>query len=72
MKITEKEFEAIESALYAAAEEGMLLAGASGAFDKMRQIYKRYRWFIDSLEGFDPSELMREYQEEFGEDGEKK
>ena len=67
MIITEKEFEAIESALYAAAEEGMLLAGASGAFDKMRQIYKRYRWFIDSLEGFDPSELMREYQEEFGE-----
>ena len=72
MKITEKEFEAIESALYAAAEEGMLLAGVSGAFDKMRQIYKRYRWFIDSLEGFDPSELMREYQEEFGEDGEEK
>ena len=72
MIITEKEFEAIESALYAAAEEGMLLAGASGAFDKMRQIYKRYRWFIDSLEGFDPSELMREYQEEFGEDGEEK
>jgi len=34
MKITEKEFEAIESALSAAAEEGMLLAGANGAFDK--------------------------------------
>ena len=67
MIITEKEFEAIESALYAAAEEGMLLAGANGAFDKMRQIYKRYRWFIDSLEGFDPSELMREFKEEFGE-----
>ena len=66
MKITEKEFEAIESALSVAENEGMLLAGASGAFDKMRQIYKRYRWFIDSLEGFDPSELMREYQEEFG------
>ena len=72
MIITEKEFEAIESALYVAAEEGMLLPEASGAFDKMRQIYKRYRWFIDSLEGFDPSELMREYQEEFGEDGEEK
>jgi hypothetical protein len=67
MKITEKEFEAIESALSAVESEGELLVGASGAFDKMRQIYKRYRWFIDSLEGFDPSELMREFKEEFGE-----
>jgi hypothetical protein len=42
------------------------------AFDKMKEVYKRYRWFIDSLEVFDPSEMMREYQEEFGEDGEEK
>jgi len=68
MKITEKEFEAIESALSTAESEGMLLVEADGAFDKMRQIYKRYRWFMDTLDYFDPSELMREYQEEFEEE----
>ena len=67
MKITEKEFEAIDNAISVAIGEGMNLPGDEEALDKMRQIYKRYRWFIDSLEGFDPSELMREYQEEFGE-----
>ena len=73
MKITEQEFDAIRQGLRAAFNEGCLDENvAYPAFDKMKEVYKRYRWFIDSLEVFDPSEMMREYQEEFGEDGEEK
>ena len=67
MKITEKEFDAIEMAVDVAFGEGMMNpAVCNPALEKMREVYKRYRWFIDSLDRFDPSELMREYQEEFG------
>jgi hypothetical protein len=67
MKITEQEFDAIRQGLRAAFNEGCLDENvAYPAFDKMKEVYKRYRWFKDQLSYFDPSELQREYIEEFG------
>lgn len=68
MKITEKEFDEISRALDAAFSEGMMDENVGfPAFDKVREVYRRYRWFMDSLNQFDPSELCREFTEEFGE-----
>jgi len=67
MKITEQEFDAIRQGLWAAFNEGCLDEKCClSAMDKMKEVYKRYRWFKDQLSYFDPSELQREYIEEFG------
>ena len=67
MKITEQEFDAIRQGLRAAFNEGCLDENvAYPAFDKMKEVYKRYRWFKSQLSAYDPSELRREYIEEFG------
>ena len=42
------------------------------AFEKMKEVYRRYRWFKESLTDFDPSEMRREYIEEFGSWGEER
>ena len=66
MKITEKEFEALEYALGVAENEGMLTDEADKTHDKLVEVYKRYRWFKDMFTAYDPAEYRREYIEEFG------
>jgi len=67
MKITEKEFDAVEQGLCVASNEDMLDENvAYPAFEKMKEVYRRYRWFKDNLSNFDPSELSRLYIEDFG------
>ena len=66
MKITEKEFEALEYALGVAENEGMLTDEASKAHDKLVEVYKQYRYLKDMLTANDPAEYRREYIEEFG------
>lgn len=71
MKITEQEFDAIRQGLRTAFNEGCLDEKCClSAMDKVREVYTRYRWFKDQLSYFDPSELQREYIEEFGSWGE--
>ena len=67
MIITEKEFDEVSRALDTAFNEGMMDESVGfPAFDKMLEVYKRYRWFKDMLTAYDPAEYRREYIEEFG------
>ena len=67
MIITEREFDAIESAVGAAFDEDMADPDVcEPTLEKMREVYKRYRFLKDMLTAYDPAEYRREYIEEFG------
>lgn len=50
MKITENEFDAVEHGLCVASNEGMLDENvAYPAFEKMKEVYRRYEWIVDKV-----------------------
>ena len=59
MIITEREFDVIAMC---AADPDVY----EPTLEKMREVYKRYRWLKDMLTAYDPAEYRREYIEEFG------
>ena len=72
MKITEKEFDAVEQGLCVASNEDMLDENvAYPAFEKMKKVYERYHFLMDKLGMYEREEpvvgILRAYKEQFGE-----
>jgi hypothetical protein len=72
MKITEKEFDAVEQGLCVASNEDMLDENvAYPAFEKMKKVYEHYRFLMDELGMYEREEpvvwILRAYKEQFGE-----